>query len=104
MTATRRPRCDPARLWCFDTRYSESDGTPLVDLDWDSWWPDGGSFFGTYYLHVRHRNGDTAHRVYPRGKAKRANAVESWGGRLAWRLPLNVALRRAVRRAKAKKP
>lgn len=76
----------PARFWCDDRRYSESDGVSLDNLDWSEWFPDGPSPFGSYYLHVLHKSGETRHRVYPRGKAKRARGVESWGGRLAWRV------------------
>lgn len=68
----------PRYVWRSVTnpRYSFTGcGTPLSDLDWGDWWPDGWEFGkawknspASFYLHVAHKNkvDGTRHRVYCR--------------------------------------
>ena len=61
-------------------RYSVCDSARLSDLDWSNWWTD--TSFGGHYLHVVHKDGATAHRVYARGcKTPR---IEMNNGNLMW--------------------
>lgn len=42
-------------------RNSECGSAKLAELDWSEWWTDDS--FESVYLHVRHRDGETVHRV-----------------------------------------
>lgn len=40
----------------------------LSDLNWNEWWTDYGFSGIDFYLHVAHKNGETSHRVYCKGR------------------------------------
>lgn len=68
---------------CNDDRYSECSTSKLEDLDWGNWFLDSGG-----YIHVHRWNreeGDTFHRVYPKGIANHeVRRVSMVNGILHW--------------------
>lgn len=45
-------------------RNSSCASARLCDLDWSNWWTDNS--FESHYLHVKHKDGETVHRVFCR--------------------------------------
>jgi len=66
-----------------DSKYSTCDCALLEDLDFKNFWSDStNSSIGMFYLHVKHKNQDTYHRVYcRRNKNPRIGMAK---GKLYW--------------------
>lgn len=66
-----------------DPRKSMCGSARLEELDWRNWWMD--TSFNRLYLHVRHKNGETLHRVYCRRCDNPRLAMAA--GHLVWLYP-----------------
>lgn len=69
-----------ARRSIASSRNSICDSARLKDLDWSTWWTD--TSFNQHYLHVQHRDGETAHRVYCRFDERPRLTMQR--GKLMW--------------------
>lgn len=58
--------CDysPIERECRSPHYSVCATAYLYDLDWKNWFQEGAG--SGSYIHVKHKNDDTWHRVFPK--------------------------------------
>jgi hypothetical protein len=91
---TRSPRRLKAlvRRSVANPRYSVCETANLRDLDWSHWWTV--TSFGSHYLHVAHKDGETSHRVYARGHI--GPRLEMRHGKLMWIYTPNVPAQRTA--------
>jgi len=73
-------------------RNSSCGSSGLADLDWSTWWTD--TSFGRHYLHVKHKDGETMHRVCCR--RCECPRLEMRRGKLMWLYAPNARLDRTV--------
>ena len=64
--------CSPIWKPIMSDYWSKCNSADIAELDFSDWWADAFvgalSMWGTgIYLHVSHVDGETRHRVYPRG-------------------------------------
>ena len=67
-------------------------GVGVTDLDWSDWWTDHSG--DANYLHVRHLDGDTVHRVHCRFARRPRLALR--GGVLYWLVDPNPTYKVAL--------
>lgn len=68
---TSKKRLGPSRRLVTSIHNSGCSSAGLHKLDFSQWFSDmtltyGGLKYGSLYLHVLHKDGETWHRVYPR--------------------------------------
>lgn len=63
-----------------NNKRNSAAGAPLENLDWSNWFTD--TTMGGFYLHVRHVDGESWHRVFCRRADRPRLAL--YNGKLYW--------------------